>query len=153
MQNTPLQRALAANAAIGEVLKIIGRSPVILEDMFDTLLSNALMLCDAELGILFLFTPEHSYHAVRSKALPPEFQQWLTQAGHFKANAETGLGRIAVQKKFVHIHDVRSEDIYLKGDPLRIATADLGQARTFRLQFPCLRAMSLRVHSRSIDGP
>jgi hypothetical protein len=47
MQNTPLQRALAANAAIGEVLKIIGRSPVILEDMFDTLLSNALMLCDA----------------------------------------------------------------------------------------------------------
>jgi hypothetical protein len=47
-----LRDARAAEQAVSEILKIISRSPDSLDDLFDTILDNALQLCDAELGIL-----------------------------------------------------------------------------------------------------
>jgi GAF domain-containing protein len=35
------------------------------------------------------------------------------------------------QHRIIHIHDVRSEEAYREGDPMRRATADLGGARSF----------------------
>lgn len=138
-----LQMARAANEAIGDVLKIIGRSPIVLEDVFDALLSNALRLCSAELGILFLHTNDGCFRAVYTKGVPEEFQKWLDKQGSFKVNAATGLGRIERHKEPLHIYDVRSEDAYAQDDPLRVATADLGGARTF-IAIPMLSGDELK---------
>lgn len=140
---TDLDMALAANKAIGDILRIIGRSPIVLEEVFDAILANALQLCDAELAVLHLYEKELGWRFVRAKNIPAEFEEWLTAAGYYKPNPETGLGRIELSKKPVNIADIRSEDIYKKGDPLRVATADLGGARSF-VAFPMLAGEELR---------
>lgn len=142
-RQTELELALAVNEAIGEVLKLIGRSPIVLEDVFEALLSNALKLCDAELGILFLYDTETGYRSVQTKGITPEYARWLREAGSFKANPESGLGRIERNRQPLNINDVLSEDIYQKGDPLRIATADLGGARSLAA-FPMLAGEQLK---------
>jgi adenylate cyclase len=58
------------------------------------------------------------------------FADWLRDRP-IKATPGTGLGRIEANRVSVSIDDVVSEHIYAKGDPLRIATADLGGARSF----------------------
>jgi len=140
---TDLDMALAANKAVGDVLRIIGRSPIVLEEVFDAILTNALQLCDAELAVLHLYEKKSGFRFVRAKNVPAEFEKWLTAAGSYKANPDTGLGRIERSKKPVNIVDIRSEDIYEEGDPLRVATADLGGARSF-VAFPMLAGDELK---------
>lgn len=135
--------ALAANKAIGDILSIIGRSPIVLEEVFDAVLANALELCDGELAVLHLYDKELGFRFVRAKNIPAEFEKWLIAAGNYKANPETGIGRIEVSKQPVNIVDIRSEDIYEKGEPLRVATADLGGARSF-VACPMLAGDELR---------
>ncbi len=142
--------ALAANKAIGDILSIIGRSPIVLEEVFDAVLANALQLCDGELAVLHLYDKELGFRFVRAKNVPAEFENWLTAAGNYKANPETGLGRIELLKQPVNIVDIRSEDIYEKGDPLRVATADLGGARSF-VACPMLAGDEL-VPTRTVGG-
>jgi class 3 adenylate cyclase len=125
-----LAAARSAEQAVGEILKIIGRSPESLEDVFDTLLDNALRLCEAELGILFLYDPSEGYRAAHLRGVPEPFAEWLRR-GAIKAAPGTGLGRIETDRRPLNVEDVRGEDIYRQGDPLRIATADLGGARSF----------------------
>src|SRR5882757_2167957 len=52
---TEQHRALEQQKATSEVLAIISASPENLEPVFSTILSNAITLCQAELGNLFLF--------------------------------------------------------------------------------------------------
>src|SRR5262249_42128419 len=42
----------------------------------------------------------------------------------------TGLGRMLHGERLVHIEDIRADEVYRSGDRLRIATAELGGART-----------------------
>jgi two-component system NtrC family sensor kinase len=130
-------RAIEQMAATAEVLQIISQTPESLSTVFSTLLLKALQLCHAEIGILFNYDGEE-YTAMAMQGTSPEFSLWLNR-GSFKAGERTGLGRIARSHEIVHVEDIVSEDIYRAGDPLRIATADLGGARTF-LAVPMMRA-------------
>lgn len=125
-----LASARAAERAIGEVLKIIGRSPDDLHEVLDALLGNALRLCDAELGILYFYDEAEGFRAAHMRQVPDVFADWLNR-GPVKATPGTGLGRIEAHRKPINIPDVKSEDLYEKGDELRIATVDLGGARSF----------------------
>jgi class 3 adenylate cyclase len=107
-----------------------GVRPKTPDDVFDILLDNALRLCEAELGILFLYDPSEGYRAAHLRGVPEPFADWLKR-GPIEAAPGTGLGRIAKDHRALTIEDVRGEDIYRQGDPLRIATADLGGARSF----------------------
>ena len=130
-QNSQLEMALAANKAIGDVLKIIGRSPIVLTDVFEALLSNALELCEAEMGLFLLHEDNETFRAVHTKGVSAEFGEWWAKAGQYKPGPDTGLGLMGHTKKPMHIHDVTGDGLYKQGDPLRIATVDLGGARTF----------------------
>lgn len=99
--------------------------------MISAVLSHALSLCDAEFGILFSFEAARGFKATHMKRIPAPFQAWLTEQDWFHVSDGTGLGRLAASRQTINIIDVRSEDIYKTGDPLRFATADLGGARSF----------------------
>jgi adenylate cyclase len=58
------------------------------------------------------------------------FTEFLRQ-GPIHPGPKTGLGRIEKNQQIVHAPDVTAELPYIEKDPLRIATADLGGARTF----------------------
>ena len=95
------------------------------------LLGYALELCDAEFGLLFVCTPTNGFRATYSRGIPQAFQDWFAAQGEIQPGPETGLGRMAGSHEVVNIVDVRAEEVYRTGDPLRDATVKLGGARSF----------------------
>ena len=126
-----LEEALSRERALSEVLKIISGSEGKIDEVIASLLGYALELCDAEFGIVFEFDPTVGFRATYARGIPRAFQEWFDDAGCFHAGPDTGLGRMAASQNVVNIVDVRAEEIYRTGDPLREATATLGGARSF----------------------
>lgn len=124
-----LKNVQAQQRATNEVLRVISHTPGDLDAIFDVILDYALQLSRSQLGIVYLCV-DGGFKATALKNVPPDFQAYL-QAEMIYPSPKTGLGRMARQHRIIHIHDVRSEDLYRGGDPLRVATADLGGARSF----------------------
>lgn len=126
-----LEEAISRERALGEVLRIISRSRGDVATVIDAVLGHCLEICDAAFGILFDHAPRTGFEATHSKGIAPAFDDWLKRRGAFQVSPRTGLGRVAALHQVINIPDVRSEDIYRQADPLRLATADLGGARSF----------------------
>lgn len=126
-----LEEAISREKALGAVLRIISRSNGDIDAVMPSILGHALELCDAEFGILFEYRQNRRFRASFVRGIPPAFQDWLEQQGEFTVGVDTGLGRMDARREIVSIVDVRSEDVFLSGDPLRNATAELGGARSF----------------------
>ena len=129
-RQSQLNDALEARDALEDILRAMAESPGELVAIFDVILEKALQLCHAPFGIVFLYDAG-SYEAIGMRGLPEAHRDWFQQAGRFEATPESGLGLIAKQQQLVHIEDVASEQAYKKRDPLRVATVELGKARTF----------------------
>jgi class 3 adenylate cyclase/putative methionine-R-sulfoxide reductase with GAF domain len=131
-----LSKSLQQQTATADVLRVISSSPGELKPVFDTMLANAMRICEAQFGNLFLydgggFTPA-AWHNV-----PQGFIDFYG-LGPYQAGPQTGLGRVASKKEIIHIKDITTEQAYLNGDPLRIATVELLKARTY-LAVPMLK--------------
>lgn len=126
-----LEEAISRERALSAVLKIINRSEGNIDEVIASVLDHALELCDAEFGALFECTPHGGFRAAHLRKFPRRFQEWFIAQGEFRVSSETGLGRMAATHAVVNIADVRAEEIYRQGDPLRDATANLGGARSF----------------------
>jgi DNA-binding CsgD family transcriptional regulator/transcriptional regulator with GAF, ATPase, and Fis domain len=124
-----LAAAQAQQRATNDVLRVISHSPGDLEAIFDVILDYALQLSHSQLGIVWVYGDD-GYNAAALKNVPAAFQEYL-QSETLSPGPKTGLGRMTRQHRIIHIHDVRSEEAYREGDPLRQATADLGGARSF----------------------
>ncbi len=92
---------------------------------------HALEICEAEFGALFEYHGDLRFGVRQSRNLSPEFARGFEEQGIFAVDAGTGLGRVVTNLTTINILDVRAEGIYRDGAPLRIATADLGRARSF----------------------
>lgn len=126
-----LEESIRRERALHEVLRIISSSNGEPEKVIAAVLHHTLELCDAEFGVLFEYSPGQGFRSKYVLGIPPAFEEWLTGQGTFRVAAETGLGRLVTSRDIVNIADVRGEEIYRRGDPLREATADLGGARSF----------------------
>lgn len=126
-----LEEAISRERALSEVLKIISRSEGEIDDVIASVLDYALELCDAEFGIVFEYTSNRGFKAAHFRKIPQAFRQWFMEQGEFQASPQTAVGRMVANREVVNIADVRAEEIYRRGDPLRDATADLGGARSF----------------------
>jgi DNA-binding CsgD family transcriptional regulator/GAF domain-containing protein len=126
-----LEEAISRERALSEILRIISGSEGKINEVIASVLRYALELCDAEFGILFEYTARSGFKAAYTSGIPRAFQEWFVKQGEFRVDPQTGLGRMAASQEVVHIVDVRAEEIYRRGDPLRDATADLGGARSF----------------------
>ena len=126
-----LDEAVRRERGLAKILKIISKQEDRLEQVIDAVLEHALEICEAEFGILFEFQGELRVRELQSRNIAPALEVWLKEQGVFEVDPDTGLGRVASLLQTVNIADVRGEDIYEKGSPLRIATADLGKARSF----------------------
>jgi class 3 adenylate cyclase len=131
-----LSESLEQQTATFEVLKVISSSPGELEPVFRAILENATRICGAKIGILFRFDGG-AYTAVATLGVTEKYNEYLNR-GPIRAGPGTGLGRVAASKQTVHIIDTKAEQIYADRDPLRVATAELGGARSL-LQVPMLK--------------
>jgi GAF domain-containing protein len=131
-----LRESLQQQTATADVLKVISSSPGDLKPVFDTLLANAMRICEAQFGNLFLYDGE-GFTPAAWHNVPQGFIDFYGVGPH-RAGPKTGLGRVASKKEIVHIEDITTEQAYVEGDPLRIATVELLKARTY-LAVPMLK--------------
>jgi signal transduction histidine kinase/HAMP domain-containing protein len=131
-----LTESLEQQTATAEILRVISSSPTDIQPVFDAILENATRLCGAHLGALGLYDGER-YEHVAHRGASPEFQKWLF-GGPRIYDASTGIGRMIQERRPIHIEDVTQEPAYLARNPARVATVEVGGARTF-LAVPMLK--------------
>ncbi len=131
-----LSEALDQQTATSEVLKVISSSAGELQPVFQTMLQNATRICEAHIGILFRYE-DGAFTAVSLLGVTPAYAEYLNR-GPIRPGSGTGLGRVASTRQTIHIVDTQAENAYAEAEPLRVATAKLGGARTL-LNVPMLK--------------
>jgi PAS domain S-box-containing protein len=135
-----LAESLEQQTATSEVLRSISRSQGELEPVFRSMLVNAMSICESEFGHLLLFDGE-SYRAAYLHNLPPAYRKFWEQ-GPVRVSTKLALGRLPQTKEVIQITDMKADRAYAEGDPLRVATVDLGGAQTL-LCVPMLKENEL----------
>ncbi len=124
-----LSELLEQQTATSEVLGVISSSPGALEPVFDAMLANATRLCEAKFGTLYLWEGD-AYRAVALHGAPPAYAEIRRQEPVVRPPPGTGLARVAVTKRVVHIPDTMAEPVYAARDPRVVALNDLAGARS-----------------------
>jgi GAF domain-containing protein/nitrogen-specific signal transduction histidine kinase len=127
--------AEAQKAAMAEILEVINASPADLAPVFEAMLEKATVLCEASFGILMTYDGE-IFQTVALRRVPAAYAEYLRKPIH--PAPQNGLGRLLSGERLIHIEDIRADEAYRTGDPLRVATADLGGSRT-HLVVPLLK--------------
>jgi GAF domain-containing protein len=135
-----LSESLEQQTATADVLQVISSSPGDLQPVFKSMLDNALRICEAKFGHLLLFDGKGFLAAELHNS--PAAYAGLYKDGPLVPGPNTGLARIVTTKQVVHIADVMAGAAYTERDPLRIATVEILQARTF-LAVPMLKDTEL----------
>ena len=130
-----LTESLEQQTATSEVLKVISSSPGELEPVFETLLQNAVRICGANFGNLWLRDGDF-FHIGATHGAPAEWSEFLRRKSTFRANRSVGLGQILVTKQTYQVADVVA--LPTLGDELREATINLSKARSL-IGVPLLR--------------
>jgi signal transduction histidine kinase/putative methionine-R-sulfoxide reductase with GAF domain len=131
-----LSEALEQQTATSDVLRVISSSPGELQPVFEAILENATRICAAKIGILFRYE-NGAYSAIATLGVSPAYAEYLNR-GPIQPGPTTGLGRVASTRQTIHIVDTQAEQVYAEREPLRVATADLGGARSL-LNVPMLK--------------
>src|SRR5262245_24604465 len=131
-----LSEALEQQTATSEVLQVISTSPGELEPVFQAILEKATRICEAKIGILFRYQ-SGAYTAVATLGVTPAYAEYLNR-GPIRPGPTTGLGRVASTRQTIHIVDTHTEQAYADREPFRVATAELGGARSL-LNVPMLK--------------
>ena len=125
-----LHEALEQQTATADVLRVISSSPGELEPVFQSMLANAVRICQAQFGFLHL----HEDGLFRIGAIhnaPPALTKAIAQRKPLIAFGPlTGIGRVAATKQLVHIADYADEPAYKQRDPTAVSLVELGGART-----------------------
>ena len=99
-----LSESLEQQTATSEVLRVISSSPGDLEPVFQTMLANAVRICDAKFGTLFRCENE-TFKPAAEFDLPPAYAEFHRQQGPFRPPAGAPLDRLSRTKDLVHVAD------------------------------------------------
>src|SRR5436305_3359156 len=99
------------------------------------MLANAVRICEAKFGILLRMV-DGAFWVEALQNVPPAYAEYLRRG--MRPGPGTALGRLTLNKQPVHIADITTEKAYLEGDPLRVATAELGGTRSL-LNVPMIK--------------
>jgi two-component system, NtrC family, sensor kinase len=123
-----LRESLQQQTATADVLKTISRSPGELEPVFQAMLENAVRICGAKFGVLFLSEGD-AFRCVALHGAPAAYAELRQREPVTRVRPETALGRASTVKQPVQVADVRAEPAY-HSDPSRADFLNLTGART-----------------------
>ena len=109
------------------MLRVISSSPGDLQPVFAAMLENAVRICGAKFGNLWLCDGE-LFRIGATYGAPPAYVEYLRREGPFRADARVGIGRLAQTRQTYQVADVAAQPTH--NDKLRVATIDLAGART-----------------------
>jgi GAF domain-containing protein len=129
-----LSESLEQQTATSEVLRVISSSPGELERVFQAMLENAVRICEAKFGNLFLYH-DNSFRIVAQQNAPPAYaERWqrnpLLVVGD---NPRNPLARLAATRSVIDITDLMAEPGYIERDPRFVALVEAAGARTHLL--------------------
>ena len=125
-----LSESLEQQTATSEVLKVISSSPGELEPVFNAMLENAIRLCEASYGNMWLCEGEDFRTAARHGPLPPAYLEKWRSGTLLRLGPEVPLVRAVKTGQPVQVADLRADQAYLDGDPLVVSGADEAGMRT-----------------------
>jgi GAF domain-containing protein len=123
-----LTESLEQQTATSEVLGVISRSLGQVEPVFQSMLANAMRLCEAQCGAMFSYA-KGAFRAVSCLGVAPSFETFLREERVW--GRETGMGRAARTKQPVHVVDTVTDRAYADRDPDRLVSVEIGGVRTF----------------------
>jgi signal transduction histidine kinase len=136
-----LLESLDQQTANSDVLRVISSSLGELAPVFDALLSNAVRICEAKFGILWLSEGDKfrsvSFHGVPTVLIEGRRREPLVKFGR-----NHPFSRVVGTQKFVHIDDMITDQAYIERDPRTAELVERGGARTV-LYTPMLRDTEL----------
>ena len=127
---TELRESLAQQTATSEVLSVISSSPGDLEPVFATMLENAVRICEAKFGNIFL--RDGGVLRIVTSRGPANASTRLLELAPNWSYPRICLTRWSVfssSKEALHLADARSAPAYIEGNP-RAGLRDHGGART-----------------------
>ena len=125
-----LSESLEQQTATSGVLQVISSSPGDLQPVFETMLHNAVRICDAKFGNIFRWEGD-ALHLVATHNIPPAFAE-LRRRSPFSPGPENPIGRMVATKAVVQVADLAAEQRYIdRRDPAIVAAVELGGIRTF----------------------
>ena len=104
------------------MLKVISSSPGKLEPVFNAMLANAVRICEAQFGNLFLIDGDNASWAA-GVGTPPKLAQYFTQSTSFRPTPGSHLDRVMKTRQVSHTADDTAEAVVG-------AAARLGRARS-----------------------
>ena len=131
-----LADAREREAATAQVLKVISSSPGELEPVFRAILENAVQICAAKFGNLFLREGD-VFRIGATDGAPPAYVDFMRNEQVFPLNPKLGLGLLVKTKEVYRLPDIAAAPTH--GDKLRQATINLAGARTL-IGIPMLKA-------------
>jgi len=131
-----LSEALEQQTATSEVLQVISSSPGNLQPVFDAMLANAVRICEAKIGTLYLREGD-GFRTVAAHNAPPAYVEARTRE-LIRPPPDTALGRVAATKQVVHIADIKAIPSYVERNPFVVTPVELGGYRTV-LAVPMLK--------------
>ena len=122
-----LSEALEQQTATSEVLQVISNSPGDLKPVFDAMLANAVRICDAKFGTLYLHK-EGGLCLVAAHNVP----EFLESRGSNPIPPAPGGGLDLVMKtrRTVHIPDLAATQSYTERHPRMVEAVEIGGLRT-----------------------
>ena len=135
-----LRESLQEQTATSEVLQVISSSPGDVQPVFSTVLENAVRICEAKFGLLYLYERDE----LRLAAARMCHRRLLKPMGREQFPPVPGGVLDAVMKtgRTVHVSDLAATQGYLERHPRTVAAVELGGIRTV-VAVPMLRGDEL----------
>ena len=126
-----LRESLQQQTATAEVLGVISSSPGELQPVFDAMLANAVRLCAASFGNLYLRDGEF-FRLVAFHNTPPAFVA-QRRGRPYRPSPIGPPGRMLRTRAVVHVDDLTADPSYRECDPGVVAFVELAGTRTVLL--------------------
>jgi GAF domain-containing protein len=124
-----LAEAREQQTATSNVLRVISGSPGDLAPVFQAMLENAVRLCEAGFGVLWLAEGD-GFRSVALHGLPPALAEARQREPVVLQGPRTGTARAISTKRVVHVDDMRNDPGYVERNPRVVSLVELGGART-----------------------
>src|SRR5262245_28307902 len=136
-----LRESLQQQTATADVLTVVSSSPGDMRPVFESMLANALRICEAKFGHILLYDGE-GFHATHLHDVPSVYREFWQQHGPIRPSPNTGLARLASTKQVIHIPNLVTDSAYAEHEPLRVVTVEHAGARSL-VAVPMLKANKL----------
>src|SRR5262249_55179672 len=137
-----LTESLEQQTATSEVLQVISSSPGDLQPVFEAMLENAIKLCQAKFGAMFLYDGE-AFRTVAVHGVSPAYAEARRGALVIRhLHPDMPIARLARTNKPIHIADARLGQSYIEGDPRAVEAVDLAGVRSL-VMVPMLKESRL----------